>query len=82
MQSVFCLNHKVTKGAVLGVTNSLQSISQIVAPLLGGFLINTFIPSSLGIAAAFTITCGLLIMVHEYKQDTHHRGTKYTKKKI
>ena len=55
------------QGAVLGVTNSLGSMTQIVGPLIGGYLIGTFpeFPGSLGVTAAFMASIGLLLMIRE-----------------
>ncbi len=61
------------QGSVLGITSSLISISNIIGPLIGGFMINYFIPGSLGIISAFIIFIGLLLMIKEemkYKRKT------------
>lgn len=53
------------QGAVLGVTNSMGSITQMIGPLVGGFMINYFFPGSLGIVAAFMASIGLLLLIRE-----------------
>ncbi|MFH1473429.1 MAG: MFS transporter [Candidatus Aenigmatarchaeota archaeon] len=53
------------QGALMGVTNSLMSISQIIGPLLGGFVISYFFPGFLGLISAAIIFIGLLLMLRE-----------------
>ncbi len=53
------------QGSVMGVTNSLVSIAQIIGPLLGGFMINYFFQGTLGIISAFIISIALLLMIRE-----------------
>lgn len=48
------------RGGVLGVTSSLESISRIAAPLMGGWLIGSLHANWLGIAGAFFILLSLL----------------------
>ena len=57
------------QGAILGTTNSLVSIAQIIGPLLGGFMINYFFPGSLGLLSAFVISIGLYLMIREEKNN-------------
>ncbi len=40
------------RGKVMGVADSLQSLSQILTPILGGWIIETIFPGSLGILSA------------------------------
>lgn len=47
------------QGAILGFTGSLGSLSQIIGPLVGGFLINNFFPGSLGLASASVMILGI-----------------------
>jgi MFS transporter, DHA1 family, tetracycline resistance protein len=56
------------QGSILGVANSLGSFSQILGPLLGGFLLTTFFPGSLGIVASFLMMIGLVIFIWEKKR--------------
>jgi MFS family permease len=58
------------QGSVLGVTNSLVSISNIIGPLVGGFMLNYFFPGSLGLISASIIFIGLLIMI---KKGVKHK---------
>jgi MFS family permease len=37
------------RGKVMGVADSLQSISQVLTPLIGGFIIEKMFPGSLGV---------------------------------
>jgi DHA1 family tetracycline resistance protein-like MFS transporter len=53
------------QGSVMGVTNSLGSIAQIIGPIAGGFMLNYFIPGSLGILAAGVVAVGLILMMRE-----------------
>jgi len=53
------------QGAVLGITGSLGSLSQIIGPFIGGFMIEYFFPGSLGVAAAVVILVGLVMMIWE-----------------
>ncbi|PIS09709.1 hypothetical protein COT75_00785 [Candidatus Beckwithbacteria bacterium CG10_big_fil_rev_8_21_14_0_10_34_10] len=48
------------QGEVMGFTNSLGSLSQIIGPLLGGYLIANFFPGSLGLAAGLVMIIGIL----------------------
>lgn len=51
------------QGAILGLTNSLGSLSQIFGPLIGGFLISSFFPGSLGLVAALVMSLGLVMIL-------------------
>ena len=55
------------QGSIMGVTSSLGSISQIIGPLVGGFMINYFFPGSLGIAVAVVASFGLLLTIKDTK---------------
>ncbi len=50
------------QGAILGVTQSLQSFSQIVAPLIGGYLIGTGHLSAWAWTASFIAFLGIVLM--------------------
>ena len=51
------------QGAVMGVTSSLQSFSQIIGPLIGGFMLQNFFPGSFGLFAAGVMLIGLLSLI-------------------
>ena len=53
------------QGAIMGITSSIMSISQIAGPLIGNTLINFFFPGSLGIAASIVISIALMLMIRE-----------------
>lgn len=59
------------QGAVMGVTNSLGSIAQIIGPIIGGFMINYFFPGSVGLVAAAVVSIGLLLMIKKEKAIKH-----------
>ena len=52
---------------IMGITQSLGSISQIIGPLAGGFLIQNFFPGSLGLTAAAVMTIGLILLIVDKK---------------
>ena len=49
------------RGKIMGVADSLQSVSQVIAPLIGGFIIERIFPGSLGILS-FLILFPSIIM--------------------
>lgn len=53
------------QGAILGVTQSLQSVAQIVAPLIGGYLIGTGHLSAWAWTASFIAFCGILLLFYQ-----------------
>ena len=55
-------------GEIMGVADSLGSISKIVGPLIGGFLLERFFPGSFGLAATCTILLSLGLMLWEEKR--------------
>jgi len=59
--------NKNEQGAIMGVTNSVGSIAQILGPLIGGILLNYFIPESLTITAAIIMTFGLFLIIRDNK---------------
>lgn len=63
------------QGAILGLSNSLGSISQIFGPLIGGLVINYFIPGILGLTSALVIAIGLFMMLRYEKKISS--GKKY-----
>lgn len=58
---------KDKQGEFMGISDSLGSISQIIGPLLGGFLIENFFPGSLGIVASITMFIGLVLLIIDRK---------------
>ncbi len=48
-------------GKVLGVTNSLDSLAQMLSPLVGGFLIDRFTPGTPGLLGAALALTGLAV---------------------
>ncbi len=50
------------QGAVMGVTNSLASLTNIVAPLLGGVILTYFWPGWLALASAACMGIGFLLI--------------------
>ncbi|MBD3329211.1 MFS transporter [Candidatus Dojkabacteria bacterium] len=42
---------KRNRGKIMGITGSLQSIAQILAPIIGGIIINNFYPGNIGLLA-------------------------------
>lgn len=55
------------QGSILGVTQSLQSFSQIVAPLIGGYLIGEGHLSGWAWTCSVIAILGVLLMFHQHK---------------
>jgi len=53
--------HRSEQGTVLGLTQSLNSISQIVAPFLGGVLIDRGLLPAWALVGAVVTAIGLLL---------------------
>ena len=53
------------QGAILGVTQSLQSVAQIVAPLIGGYLIGTGNLSGCAWSCSFIEFLGILLLFYQ-----------------
>jgi multidrug resistance protein len=51
------------QGRVLGVSQSLESISQMLTPILGGWLIETFTPGTPGLIAALIVALALAVFI-------------------
>jgi len=51
------------QGAVLGTVSSLDSLSRIIGPLLGGLVISYFPPGVLGFVASLIMAAGLILML-------------------
>lgn len=49
------------RGKVMGVADSLQSISQVLTPITGGLIIETIIPGSLGVLSAVILLPSLVV---------------------
>ncbi len=60
------------QGEVMGITDSLGSVSQIIGPLVGGFLIQSFFPGSLGIVATTVMTIGLVVLIIDLRQKNYN----------
>lgn len=59
------------QGSILGVSSSLQSISQVIGPILGGFLLTNFTPNSLGYVSALIISLAIFLVLKNQKRATH-----------
>ncbi len=57
------------QGVVLGLTQSLNSIAQICAPPLGGFLIQRELLTSWGLVAAAVASAGLVLAYRSYASE-------------
>ncbi|MBU1117620.1 MFS transporter [Patescibacteria group bacterium] len=55
------------QGTILGVSSSLQSISQVLGPILGGFLLTNFTPNSLGYVSAVIISFAIFLILKNQK---------------
>ena len=64
---------KNEQGTIMGFTNSLGSLSCIIAPLIGGFCINHFIPGSVGLVAAVIMGLGLVLMIRDTRVNNHQK---------
>ena len=51
------------QGAIMGITNSLGSLAQIIGPLMGTSAIQFLRPSSLGLVGSITMGIGLTLIV-------------------
>jgi MFS family permease len=49
------------RGKVMGVADSLQSLSQVFTPIIGGLVIETVFPGSLGILSAMILLPSLVV---------------------
>ena len=59
---------KDNQGVVMGVADSLRSISQIVGPLIGGFVLTRFFPESLMIVSALVMLVAFPLILKEGKE--------------
>ncbi|MFW9992271.1 MAG: MFS transporter [Candidatus Odinarchaeota archaeon] len=51
-----------TRGRLMGVADSLQSLAQIITPLIGGYIIEHLEPGLLGVAAAIIVLPALTVV--------------------
>jgi len=58
------------QGTILGVTSSLQSLSQIIGPILGGFILTNFSPNSLGVVSFFILLFALILAFKNQKSPS------------
>ncbi len=59
---------KKKQGAILGVSNSIHSVAQIIGPLLGGFLLTKFFHNSVVLVSAAIMTIGLSLVMQKEKK--------------
>jgi DHA1 family tetracycline resistance protein-like MFS transporter len=52
------------RGKVMGVVDSLQSISQVITPILGGWIIESVFPGSLGILSAIILLPSIFLSLY------------------
>ncbi|MDD4353883.1 MAG: MFS transporter [Candidatus Nanoarchaeia archaeon] len=55
------------RGKIMGVFDSLSSISMIIAPIVGAFIIDNFYPGTIGIIAAAFMFISLIFELNEIK---------------
>ena len=67
--------NKNKRGETMGIVDSLGSVSQILGPLVGGFLMNSFFPGSLGLAAATMMAISLIFLIKEQRVLTQSHKT-------
>ncbi|KUK79517.1 MAG: Permease of the major facilitator superfamily [Microgenomates bacterium 39_7] len=58
---------KNEQGAIIGVANSLDSMSHIVGPLLGGYLLSSTFPESMLLATIASMSICLYLIFREHK---------------
>jgi DHA1 family tetracycline resistance protein-like MFS transporter len=66
------LTNSVTQketGAILGVNNALTSVAQIIAPILGGFIIEYLAPQTLPLLSAIIFTLLILFLRNTTKNN-------------
>jgi DHA1 family tetracycline resistance protein-like MFS transporter len=59
------------QGSIMGVANSLGSITQIIGPIFGGFLLSVLFPDSVLLAGAGIMAIGLILLL---RQTTHKKS--------
>ena len=61
------------QGAILGVSNSLGSLAQIVGPMVGGLLLTKLIPESLMVVSAIIMAIGAFLIIRNGQSDMHSK---------
>ncbi|MCA9385558.1 MFS transporter [Candidatus Dojkabacteria bacterium] len=56
------------QGAIIGVSDGLTSVAQIIGPLVGNTLLNYFFPGIIGIAASLISLCAVILVYKESRQ--------------
>lgn len=65
-------SHK-NRGKYMGVADSLQSLSQIITPLIGGWIIENTIPGFIGLLAAIIISPLIIISMINVKNNSYNQ---------
>ena len=60
---------KDQRGKVMGVTDSLASIGQIIGPLIGGTIINSFYPGWVGVLAGSMMIISIVLQLFNLKKS-------------
>ena len=55
------------QGLLMGITGSIMSFSQIIGPLIGGYLLNNFFPGTIGLVGSFILMCGIILLLSSKK---------------
>ncbi len=58
-----------TRGKYMGVADSLQSLSQIITPLIGGYIIENLVPGFIGLIAVVIILPTIFIVLVKMKDQ-------------
>jgi DHA1 family tetracycline resistance protein-like MFS transporter len=56
------------QGALMGVSDSMGSLGQIIGPIIGGLMVTYFFPGSMALAAAAVVVAGLVIMIRSERK--------------
>jgi DHA1 family tetracycline resistance protein-like MFS transporter len=65
-----------SRGKVMGVTDSLGSIARIIAPMIGGYMIGSFYPGTLGIVAGVFIVFAIALEIVDIARCRRQAGEK------
>ena len=60
------------QGAILGITNSLGSLAQMIGPLIGGFVLSYFAPGILPLTSAFFMGLVLVMIIKNSKKSINY----------